>query len=317
MTGPRFHHEPEPLDLVRLIEITGAVVAGDADRLVSITGVAALDWAGPSEIAYAEDERDADALAASAAGACLVAPRFAALAPESSIALVSDEPGRAFARVAGALFPAAARPQALFGAGVAPGASVHPEARLEPDVSVDPGAVIGPGAEIGRGAIVGANVVIGAGVRLGRDSAIGPGATVANALIGDRVVIHAGAAVGHGDGADARLEGALPLLGRVVLQDGVEIGPNATVARGRIGDTVVGEATRIGALANVGPDAMIGRCCVIFAHHALGAGSMVADFSSLGLRAGSDRQRRRADGALRITASEAERPADASEDAPE
>jgi UDP-3-O-[3-hydroxymyristoyl] glucosamine N-acyltransferase len=317
MIGPRFHHEPEPLDLVRLIEITGAMVYGDVRRPVSITGVAALDWAGPSEIAYAEDERDADALATSAAGACLVAPRLSAFAPASSLALVSDEPGRAFARVAGALFPTAARPQALFGPGVASGASVHPEARLEPDVSVDPGAVIGPGVEIGRGAVVGANAVIGAGVRLGRESAVGPGATVANALVGDRVVIHAGAAIGHGEGASGPLERILTLLGRVILQDEVEIGPNATVARGRIGDTVIGEATRVGALANVGPDAMIGRCCVIFAHHSLGAGAMVPDFSSLGLEAGSNRHMRRADGAVRITASEAARPADAAEDAPE
>ena len=65
-------------------------------------------------------------------------------------------------------------------------------AGLETGVTVDPGGVIGPDAEIGSGTVIGANAVIGPDVRIGRDCSIGPGATVTHALIGNRVIIHAG-----------------------------------------------------------------------------------------------------------------------------
>lgn len=285
MIEPRFHITPEPLDFHRLVAVTGADARGAPRSGFRITGVAALDWAGPFELAVVADPRDADALASSRAGACLMAPAFAERTPAGALALVTDEPGRAFARAAAALFPSAARPQPLFGPGVAAGAVVHPEARLEPDVSVDPGAVIGPRAEIGRGALIGANAVIGADVRIGRSSAIGHGATVFCALIGDRVAIGAGARIG--DEARAGADG--PALGRVIVQDDVDIGPNAAIARGAIGDTVIGEASRIGALVSVGPGAWIGRCCVIFAAADVAGRATLPDCSTLGRGGGPTR----------------------------
>ena len=90
------------------------------------------------------------------------------------------------------------RPSSLFEAsGVSPGALVHPSARLESGVTIDPAAVIGPRAEIGAGTVIGAGAVIGPDVRIGRDCAIGAGATIVHALIGDRVIIHAGARIGQ------------------------------------------------------------------------------------------------------------------------
>src|SRR5262249_7856916 len=151
----------------------------------------------------------------------------------------------AYVAVARALFENALRPAALFGGkGVAAGAAVHPEARLEDGVVADPGAVIGPRAEIGGGTLVGANAVIGADVRIGRDCAIGAGATIQHALIGDRVVIHPGARIGQ-DGF-GYLPGKaghvkVPQVGRVIIQDDVEIGANTTIDRGANRDTMIGE----------------------------------------------------------------------------
>lgn len=277
MTAPRFHADPEPLDLDRLLALTGARVAGGGGRAVSIVGLAAPDWAGPRDLALAALDSDAPALGRSHAGACVISPELAGLAPQTMLALICDDPERAFAAVAVALFPRARRPEPLYGPGVSSGASVHPEARLEADVSVDPGAVIGPGAEIGRGAVIGANVVIGAGVRIGRDGAVGPGAVISDALIGDRVTIHAGAAVG------APAVGR-PSLGRAILQDDVEIGANAAIARGVVGDTVVGERTVVDMLVRIGPDCMIGRHCVIFGPASLDAGARLGDFATIGAR---------------------------------
>src|SRR5205823_5613562 len=107
--------------------------------------------------------------------------------------LVTPAPYRAFVTVAQTLYPGAMRPSSLFEAtGVSPSALVHPSARLESGVTVDPIAVLGPRAEIGAGTVIAPGAVIGPDVRIGRDCVIGAGATVVHALIGDRVIIHAG-----------------------------------------------------------------------------------------------------------------------------
>lgn len=285
MTEPVFHQRPRPLDLAGLVALTGARPAADAGSCaLAITGVGALEWAGPSDLALVEGDEDAESLSLSRAGACLVAPDFASRVPARIVALVAEEPAVAFARAARSMFPAALRPEPLFGSGVAPGAVVHPDARLEPDVSIDPGAVVGPGVEIGRGAVIGANVVIGPQVRIGRFSSIGHGAVVLNALVGDRVAIGPGARLGH---SSAAFPSQAPSLGRVVVQDDVLLGANVAVARGRLHDTVVGEKSLVGDLAVVGADAMIGRGCVVFALARVEDGAALNDFSVFAVDPGS------------------------------
>jgi UDP-3-O-[3-hydroxymyristoyl] glucosamine N-acyltransferase len=170
------------------------------------------------------------------------------------------------------LFPQAIRVKSLLGtAGIDPGAAIHPEARLEQDVIVDPGVVIGPRAEIGSGSIIGANSVIGSGVRIGRDCWIGPQVTITHALIGDRVILHPGVRIGQpsvdfghaGIALAPRGLARTPGIGRVIIQDGVEIGANSTIDRGAVGDTVIGEETTIDNLVRIAANVTIGRQCVI------------------------------------------------------
>lgn len=272
MSEPRPSGVSQPLDLDRLLAVTGATLVRAPSRVVAIEGLGALDWAGPTDLAVLDDPAGADALRLTDAGACLVPPGFEACVPESAAALSSDDPRAAFERAAGALFPPSAQAASGFGPGVAAGAVVHPDARLEPDVAVEPGAVIGPRAQIGGGARIGANAVIGEDVCLGRDSVVEPGATVDHALIGDRVRIGAGARIGGGSGA---LD-----VGRVIVQDDAVIGANATIARGALSDTVVGESARIGALAAIHAGAAVVRFAVVPDHAALGPDAAFADHST-------------------------------------
>jgi UDP-3-O-[3-hydroxymyristoyl] glucosamine N-acyltransferase len=170
------------------------------------------------------------------------------------------------------------RPQAVFGPGVAPGAVVHPDARLEQDVTIDPGAVVGPRAEIGRGSVICANAVVGPDVRLGRGSAVGAGATLVNALVGDRVVIHQGARIGQ-SGVEVEPGESASRAGRVILQDDVVVGANATIDRGSLRDTVVGEGSRIDNLAHIRQDVVIGRRSTISAGAAIAPGARLPDFT--------------------------------------
>ena len=92
-----------------------------------------------------------------------------------------------------------------------------------------------------------------------------------HALIGDGVIIHAGSRIGQ-DGfryqPSANGHVKVPQLGRVIVQDNVEIGANTTVDRGGGGDTVIGEGTKIDNLVQIGHNCMIGRHCIIWSRNA-------------------------------------------------
>jgi UDP-3-O-[3-hydroxymyristoyl] glucosamine N-acyltransferase len=289
MTDPIFFKRPQGLTVAEIATLTGATLSDPSrgDRL--ITGVASLDRAGPNDLAFLENLRYADGLAATGAGACLIAERFVKEAPPSLLLLVAREPYQGFVAVIRKLFAGALRPSSLFDAeGVVPGAFVHPKARLEDGVTVEPGAVIGPRAEIGSGTMIGAGAAIGADVRIGRDCSVGAHSSIAYSLIGDRVILHPGCRLGQ-DGfgyvMSPRGHTKVPQIGRVIIQDDVEIGAGTAIDRGAIRDTVIGEGTKIDNLVQIGHNVSVGRHCIIVAHCAIAGSVTIGDFVALGGRA--------------------------------
>ena len=271
--------------------LTGAKPSPTAPLDRAIVNVAALDAAGPSDLAFLDSLKYLGQLTSTRAGACLLAPRFAARAPSHLPVLTVREPYRAFVIVARTLFPDSLRPRSLFDvAGIAEGAIVHPSARLESGVTIDPGVVVGPKAEIGTGTVLAAHAVIGPGVRIGRHCSIGAHSSIANALIGDRVIIHPGCHLGQ-DGFGFVMGPAghlkVPQLGRVIVQDDVEIGAGSTIDRGANRDTIIGEGTKIDNLVQIGHNVVIGRHCVLVAQTGVSGSVTLEDFVVLGARAGA------------------------------
>jgi len=290
MTEPIFFEGAMTLSAAEICELTGAVAReGDAlDRRIS--GIAALDQAGPHELAFMAGARYAGELGLLRAGICLVAPRFAAEVPARTVALIVDDPYRAFVTVAQTLFPDSLRSSFAFaGEHVSPGAFVHPAARLEPEVQVGQGAVIGEGAEIGAHSLIAPGAVIGPGVRIGRHCAIGAGTSIVNALIGDHVTVHAGCRIGQ-DGfgyvSSAAGHTKVPQVGRVIIQDRVEIGANTTIDRGGVRDTVIGEGSKIDNLVQIGHNVSIGRHCLVVAQCGVSGSVTLEDFVVLGGQVG-------------------------------
>ena len=290
MSEPVFFPKNPPLTLRQIAEIAGAALPEGADPASTVSGVAPLESAGGNDLAYMDNPKYVDALARTGARACLVSRRFAAKVPAATVALVIEQPYHAYAEILARLYPAAARPGSSFGAsGVSPGSFVHPTARLEHGVVVDPGAVIGPGAEIGAGTVVGAGAAIGPQVRIGRDCSMAAGASIANALIGNRVIIHPGARIGQdGFGYAMGRTGhrKVPQVGRVIIQDGVEIGANTTIDRGASRDTVIGEGTKIDNLVQIAHNVVIGRHCIIVAQVGISGSATLEDFVVLGGQVG-------------------------------
>lgn len=273
-----------------IVEWTGAQPNDGADLTLGIRGVAPIDRAGPGELTFLDNPRYAAQLSKTRASAVLLQPRYSAQVPAGCVALATGQPYRAFAEVLLRLHPGAARPGSTFGeVGISPRASVHPAARLEAGVVVDPGAVVGPGAEIGSGSLIGANAVIGPNVRIGRDSVVGPNSTVVCALIGDRVILHSGVRIGQdgfGFAMGPRGHLKVPQVGRVILQDDVEIGAGSAIDRGANRDTVVGEGTKIDNLVQIGHNVVIGRHCVIVAQAGVSGSCVIEDFVAIGGQAG-------------------------------
>lgn len=288
MSEPIFLRRTQGLTLAEIATLAGASLPEGEATSRRIADIAPLARAAPHDLTFYDNRRFAAAAAATHAGACLCSAALADALPARTIALVVEQPYRAFVQVARVLFPEALRPSSFYPVEQAQGAHVHPTARLESGVVVEPGAVIGPGAEIGGGTVVAANAVIGAEVRIGRDGAIGASVAVSNALIGDRVVIHPGCMIGQ-DGFGFVMGAShlkVPQVGRVIIQDDVEIGAGTTIDRGAIRDTVIGEGTKIDNMVQVGHNVSIGRHCIVVAQCGISGSSTLEDHVVLGARVG-------------------------------
>jgi UDP-3-O-[3-hydroxymyristoyl] glucosamine N-acyltransferase len=289
MEHPGFFERAGPFALGAVAEAVEARPAAGTDLDIEIADVRPLDSAGAGHLSFLDNPKYLPLFAATEASACLVAPKFASQAPSGTACLVTSEPYRAFARALHLFYPDALQPKAATGSGGGGQAMVHPSARLEPGAIVEPGAVVGPEARIGSNTVIAAGSVIGYRVHIGRNCYIGPNASVTHSLIGNHVTIHAGVAIGQ-DGFGFAMGKAghlkVPQIGRVIVQDGVEIGANTTVDRGALRDTVIGEGTKIDNLVQIGHNVVIGRHCIIVAQTGISGSAELGDFVALGGQVG-------------------------------
>ncbi|MEX2632303.1 MAG: UDP-3-O-(3-hydroxymyristoyl)glucosamine N-acyltransferase [Tistlia sp.] len=288
MADPRFFQCAGPLGLGRIAEIAGAEIddsrAGDADAERPFEDVAPLDTAGPRDIAFLDNRRYLPAFGSSSAGACIVAAEHAARAPEGMILLVTATPYTAYARVAAAFYPNPQTP-----AGVHPTALVDPSARIGADAHVGAFATVGARAELGDGAVVHDHCSIGSGVVVGAGTEIMSHASLSHCLIGRHCLIHAGARIGNrgfGFALDPKGYVDVPQLGRVLVEDGVEIGANVTIDRGAGPDTFIGAGSKIDNLVQLGHNVSLGRGCVLVAQSGVAGSSKLEDFVMIGAQGG-------------------------------
>ena len=260
--------------LRELAEAIGARLCGDGG--VQVGGVASIGSASADDVVFVEDPKYLAQALGSAAGA-LVAGEFAASASAGKPLMVSDHPKLAFARAARFL-----RDNQSDGRRetVHPTAEVSPSVRLAAGVVVGERAVIADRAEIGENTRIAAGCVIGAGVKVGPDCDIYPNVTIyPGTTLGDGVIVHAGAVLGS-DGFGYVLDRTsgeyekFPQVGRLVIEDDVEIGANSTIDRGALDETRIGRGTKIDNLVHIGHNCQIGEDVVIAAQTGL-SGSIV------------------------------------------
>jgi UDP-3-O-[3-hydroxymyristoyl] glucosamine N-acyltransferase len=260
--------------------VDGDIVRGGLD--LSLTGMAALDAAGPQDVSFLGNEKYYNQFLTTRAAAVIV-PHGVTDGPEGIALIAVENPSLAFAVVV-RHFAAATR---KFVPGIHPKAFVDPSAVLDPGkVRVNAGAVIMAGARIGNGTDIGPNVVISDDAVIGADCRIMANASVRErCVLGDRVILQPGAVVGSDGYGYEFSEGRhvkIDQVGIVEIGDDVEVGANSAIDRARFGKTIIGEGTKIDNLVQIGHNCRIGRYCLIAAHCGLSGSTVLEDSVLLG-----------------------------------
>jgi len=272
---------PKAFRLRELAEHVGGTVRGDPDR--EIRGIATLAEAGPDKISFLTNPRYRAEAEKTRAGALIVPPGGGVAGHDL---LEAAEPYLAFARLLELFHPPAARP-----VGISPSASIGEGVRLGDSVAVAPFAVIEDGSSIGDRVVVGPGCVIERDCSVGEETVLRPRVVLyAGTRVGRRCLLHSGVVLG-GDGFGfATSEGVhhkVPQLGRVVIEDDVELGANTTVDRGTLGDTVIERGTKIDNLVMVAHGVRIGRRSILAAQSGIAGSTSVGPGSTFAGQAGA------------------------------
>ena len=248
------------LSTQQVAKLLGGELKGRTD--VMLAAVASLKSAGSTDLSYAEDKFH-DEARASKAGCILVRSGDF---PNQNVILVQS-PKLAFAMAAARLYE---EPPGL--------TSVHPTAVVEPDAVVGKGTRIGPGCTVGSGVRIGEHCLLYARVTI-----------YPNVEIGNNVIIHAGAVIGA-DGFGFVRDGdryiKFPQVGRVIIENDVEIGANTCIDRGSLETTVIRRGTKLDNLIQIAHNVDIGEHTVIAAQTGISGSSSVGDHSILGGQVG-------------------------------
>lgn len=260
------------LDLADLFALLpDAIPSAATGKARQICGVNTLELASETDLCFAEGLEQATAVQGSRAGAVLVPEDFPELSGPLLIRIPA--PRRNFFRVAALFTPG---PEI---SGIHPSAAIDPGALLGQGVAVGPHAVIAAGARLGDRSTVGAGCYLGPGVVLGSDCVIEPNVTIQrDCQLGDRCIIHSGAVIG-GDGFGFSWDGTghrkVPQLGRVVIEDDVDIGCNSCVDRATLGETRIRRGTKIDNLVQLAHNTDIGAHVILVSQAGVAGSSKV------------------------------------------
>jgi UDP-3-O-[3-hydroxymyristoyl] glucosamine N-acyltransferase len=259
--------------LKELAEFLQGTLVGDGSA--EIATVASIQSARHGDLVFVEDAKNLSKALVSQATA-VIAGGFARASRSAKPLLMVSQPRLAFARAAAGLDSPTSG-----SSGIHSSAVIDPSAKLVKTVTIEERAVIRAHVEIGEGSRVGAGCIIGLNVKIGKDCRLYPNVTIyPGATLGDRVVIHAGVVLGSDgfgyvrDAQSGRYE-KFPQIGKLIIEDDVEIGANSTVDRGALDVTRIRRGTKIDNLVHVGHNVDIGEDVVIAAQTGLSGSAVV------------------------------------------
>lgn len=236
----------------------GGEVQGDDTVVVS--RMASLTGARSGDLSFLANSKYRSQLSSTAASAVVIGPDDANATALPRI--VTGNPYAYFAKVSSLL-----NPVVPVVPGVHPTADVHPSAVIDPTASIGAHVTIGAHVRVEKNAVLGPGCAVGDGVRIGEDTRLHANVTVYDGCeIGARCVLSSGVVIGADGFGYAEEQGRwvkIPQVGRVQIQDDVDIGSNTTIDRGALDDTVIEQGVKLDNLIQIGHNCRIGAHTVI------------------------------------------------------
>lgn len=276
---------PISFTLEELSALTHSELHGDPS--LRIYGVETLESATPADASFLANPRYRELMLKSQAGVICIGKDIP-IPPEKNV-LVSDNPSRAFQRIAEAFLQSEHHFTGF--EGIHPTAVIHPTAKIGEGVQIGPYVVIDQGAVIGDYTQIGPFVSIGPGVTIGTHCQLFPHAVIRERCsLGHRVILQPGAIIGscgYGYTTDAQGQHTkLEQIGIVVLEDDVEIGANTTIDRARFKETRIGKGTKIDNLVQIGHNVCLGQHNIIVSQTGIAGSSKTGRNVIMGGQAG-------------------------------
>ena len=267
--------------VAELAGLLGLPFVGDADQ--QLARVSSWEEADRLSVVFRErNTRERVSLERQPA-ACVIAPPD--LVPPGWNAILSEQPKLDFARAAHLLSPQVA------GQGLRhPTAIISPDAVIAPNVDIGPYVSVGAGTSIGKGSILSAGAIVGNACVVGEECILYPHVVLYNGVrLGNRIILHAGAVLGS-DGFgyvfDRGRQLKFPQVGKLVVEDDVEIGANTTIDRGSLGTTRIGAGAKIDNLVQIAHNVEIGRGVVIAAQTGVSGSTVIEEYAIIGGQVG-------------------------------
>ncbi len=250
---------------------------------IEIADIQSLENARPEHISFAVDASLLEKVKKSKAGAFILPKSWPH--PIEKPAILVEDPYVAFAKLAETFAK-----QPFVPSGISPEATIGKECSIAEEVTILPGVVIGDNVTIGKRTTIYPGCFIGSNCIIGEGSTLFPNVTIYDSCqIGNQVIIHAGSVVGSdgfGYAWDGKRHIKIPQRGRVVIEDGVEIGANCAIDRATFGETKIGAGTKIDNLVQIGHNVTIGPCSIIVAQVGIAGSTQVGSGVVIGGQAG-------------------------------
>jgi len=268
-----------------LAAVCGAEILGGNPQQ-TIHSAANIDEAGAHQVTFIAGAKYAGKLASAAASAVIVAKgTSAASARADTCLLLADDPEMAFVACLHHLYP-----EKVHRVAVSHQAQVDPTATLDEGVSVGPFASIGARTRIGKNCRIQAGCHIGDDVTLGENCVLYPNVVLYDEVrLGDNVMLHAGTVLGT-DGFGYKFRNGehvkFPQVGTVVIESNVEIGANTCIDRAALGETRVGEGTKIDNQVHIAHNVHIGARSLLCGQVGIGGSTVIKDYVTLAAQCG-------------------------------
>ncbi|HEV2804621.1 MAG TPA: UDP-3-O-(3-hydroxymyristoyl)glucosamine N-acyltransferase [Chthoniobacterales bacterium] len=268
------------ISIGEIVDLVGGQFEGDRNR--TINSVGPLASAADDQLSFLSNRKYAAELATTAAGAILVPTKLDGC---DSRWIRVDDPYFAFAKIMGRWFSNRPRPK-----GISAKAIVADSAKLGENVALGHFAVIGENVVIGSNVTIFQNVSIEADSVIGDDCIIYPNVVIYDGTrIGHRCIIHSGVVIGS-DGYGFATHGGkhhkIPQIGIVRIEDDVEIGAGTTIDRAALGETVIGEGTKIDNLVQIGHNVKVGKHCLLVSQVGIAGSTELGDYVAVAGQSG-------------------------------